>query len=86
VLLDHFEEHEGFDGIMLGHEGAAFHLEFTRAHAYPVGRAPTQDNLLVFYLPKMDDWKAAVQRCSFLSNRCSNHDLPRSHASCSSAE
>jgi catechol 2,3-dioxygenase-like lactoylglutathione lyase family enzyme len=62
VLLDHFEEHEGFDGIMLGQEGTAFHLEFTRSHEHPVGRAPTQDNLLVFYLPNMDDWKAAVQR------------------------
>ena|SRR5690348_16947588 len=61
ALLGHFENHEGFDGIMLGREGAPYHLEFTRARGHVVGRAPTPDNLLVFYLPGADEWKAAVQ-------------------------
>jgi hypothetical protein len=26
------------------------------------GRAPTQDNLLVFYLPDTAEWRAAVER------------------------
>ena len=61
-LLAHFEDHEGFDGIMLGREGAPYHLEFTRARGHVAGRAPTPDNLLVFYLPDPDKWNAAVQR------------------------
>ncbi len=61
-LLAHFEDHEGFDGIMLGREGAPYHLEFTRARGHVAGRAPTPDNLLVFYLPDPDEWNAAVQR------------------------
>ena len=61
-LLGHFEDHEGFDGIMLGREGAPYHLEFTRAHGHVAGRAPTRDNLLVFYLPDKVQWKAALQR------------------------
>jgi catechol 2,3-dioxygenase-like lactoylglutathione lyase family enzyme len=61
-LLYRFEDHEGFDGVMLGHRHAPYHFEFTRAHAHPAGRAPTQDNLLVFYLPQKDDWQAAVGR------------------------
>ena len=56
-----FEGHDGFDGMMLGRTGWPFHLEFTRARAHPAGRAPGQDNLLVFYLPD-DEWRAAVER------------------------
>ena len=39
------------DGVMRGHEGASYHLEFTRKRGHTAGRAPTQDNLLVFYIP-----------------------------------
>jgi catechol 2,3-dioxygenase-like lactoylglutathione lyase family enzyme len=61
-LLFRFEDHDGFDGMMLGQEGAPYHFEFTRAKGHVAGRAPTQDNLLVFYLPDAGEWKAAVQR------------------------
>ncbi|KAI9021826.1 Glyoxalase/Bleomycin resistance protein/Dihydroxybiphenyl dioxygenase [Hyaloraphidium curvatum] len=57
-----FRDHDGFDGVMLGHKGAAYHLEFTRKHGHDVGRAPTEDNLLVFYLPDKAAWEAAVAR------------------------
>jgi hypothetical protein len=59
-VLGRFEDHEGFDGVMLGPPGAAWHLEFTRCQGYPAGRAPTQDNLLVLYLPDQGEWEAAV--------------------------
>ena len=61
-LLHRFEDHEGFDGIMLGRADAPYHFEFTRAPGHCAGRAPTQDNLLVFYLPETADWLAAVDR------------------------
>ncbi|KAK5662967.1 hypothetical protein OQA88_6379 [Cercophora sp. LCS_1] len=57
-----FTDHEGFDGIMLSCKAAGYHLEFTRAHAHDSGRAPTQDNLLIFYLPDHDDFAKAVAR------------------------
>src|SRR5713226_197661 len=57
-----FENHEGFDGVMLGQPGAPYHLEFTRAHGHLAGRAPTADNLLVFYLPDEREWNDAVAR------------------------
>jgi catechol 2,3-dioxygenase-like lactoylglutathione lyase family enzyme len=60
--LDSFEDHEGFDGVMLGVPGAAYHLEFTRKRGHTAGRAPTQDNLVVFYLPDRDVWQRAVDR------------------------
>lgn len=61
-LLYRFEDHDGFDGVMLGAPGAPYHFEFTRAHGHVAGRAPTQDNLLVFYLPEADAWETAVAR------------------------
>lgn len=60
--LGSFEDHDGFDGVMLGVPGAAYHLEFTRKHGHPAGRAPSEDHLLVFYLPDRRDWEAAVNR------------------------
>jgi len=47
---------------MLGLPGAPYHLEFTRAHGHRVGRAPTSDHLLVFYLPDEAHWSQAVAR------------------------
>ncbi len=61
-VLGEFQDHEGFDGVMLGHAEAAYHLEFTRKRGHTVGSAPTEDNLLVFYLPDGEMWNAAVQR------------------------
>ena len=57
-----FEDHDGFDGVMLGLPGAAYHLEFTRKRNHQAGRAPTLDNLLVFYLPEPREWQAAIDR------------------------
>lgn len=57
-----FEDHEGFDGVMLGHPGWPYHLEFTTQRGHRVGPAPTEDNLLVFYLPDAGAWRAAVDR------------------------
>jgi catechol 2,3-dioxygenase-like lactoylglutathione lyase family enzyme len=61
-VLGSFEDHEGFDGVMLGHRGSPYHLELTRRRGHEAGRAPTQDNLLVFYLPEAGAWQEAVER------------------------
>jgi catechol 2,3-dioxygenase-like lactoylglutathione lyase family enzyme len=61
-LLFEFKNHDGFDGLMLGHPHAPYHLEFTRKQGHPAGRAPTPDNLLVFYVPDRAQWSSAVAR------------------------
>jgi len=61
MLLGSFSDHDGFDGVMLGHPEQSWHLEFTSQRGHTAGRAPTEDNLLVFYLPERDEW---VQRCA----------------------
>jgi hypothetical protein len=34
-VLYQFTDHDGFDGVMLGHKDAAYHLEFTRKTVMP---------------------------------------------------
>jgi catechol 2,3-dioxygenase-like lactoylglutathione lyase family enzyme len=67
-VLGEFRGHEGFDGVMLGHPGAGYHLEFTRKQGHTAGRAPTEDNLLVFYLPDRAEWEQAVARLRALGH------------------
>jgi len=61
-LLYRFEDHDGFDGVMLGKRGAPYHLEFTRARDHHAGKAPTRENLLVFYISAQAEWRAALDR------------------------
>jgi catechol 2,3-dioxygenase-like lactoylglutathione lyase family enzyme len=62
TLLGGFQDHDGFDGVMLGLPGAPWHLEFTHKRGHRAGDAPTLDNLLVFYLPDAGEWRAAIDR------------------------
>nr|WP_272911324.1 VOC family protein [Rhizobium sp. SL42] len=61
-LLYEFAGHDGFDGIMVGQRGVPYHFEFTKKAGHPVGRAPTEDNLIVFYIPDQTEWNASVAR------------------------
>ena len=58
--LGRFENHDGFDGVMVGHSDAAYHLEFTHAHGHGVGRAPTEDHLLILYIPDYQEWLGTI--------------------------
>jgi hypothetical protein len=62
AVLDRFEDHDGFDGVMLGWPGAPWHLEFTHNRRHRVGDAPSQDHLLVFYVAQRARWRACVAR------------------------
>ena len=61
-VLAEFRDHDGFDGAILGHRDQPYHLEFTRKRGHVAGRAPTEDNLLVFYLPDTRAWQEAIAR------------------------
>ncbi|KAI5455636.1 prolyl endopeptidase [Mariannaea sp. PMI_226] len=58
--IGEFKDHDGFDGLILGHSGAGYHLEFTTKKGHDAGKAPTQDNLMVFYLPDKEAYHQAV--------------------------
>ncbi|KAI1171491.1 prolyl endopeptidase [Nemania sp. FL0916] len=71
-----FSGHEDIDGVLLamptssssssssssGSSASCYHLEFTQHATHRAGRAPTQDNLLVFYLPDQTLYGGAVAR------------------------
>lgn len=61
-VLATFENHHGFDGTILGHPDQPYHLEFTHRRGHSVGRAPSQDHLLIFYIAEPDEWQAACAR------------------------
>ena len=56
--IGRFENHAGFDGVMLGRPGLGYHFEFTYCRAHPVVPSPTPEDLVVFYLPQVDEWQA----------------------------
>lgn len=60
-VLGRFEDHDGFDGVMLEHPGADHHLEFTTNRAAPNEASPGPDDLLVFYVPE-PEWADACAR------------------------
>jgi catechol 2,3-dioxygenase-like lactoylglutathione lyase family enzyme len=57
-----FEDHAGFDGVVLGAPNAPYHLEFTHQRGQPSAATPDPESLLVFYLPDAAEWQAAVDR------------------------
>ena len=62
VALGSFEDHDGFDGVILGHPGQNYHLEFTSHKDHTAGSAPTRDNLLVFYIRDSIEWELQCRK------------------------
>jgi hypothetical protein len=62
LVLGRFEDHAGFDGVMLGAPDGGYHFEFTRHRAHPVAPAPTVEDLVVFYLPGATDWADGLRQ------------------------
>ena len=49
-VIGGFEDHDGYDGVMLGMPGEAVHLEFTAHAAGSPGQPGGADDLLVMYV------------------------------------
>jgi catechol 2,3-dioxygenase-like lactoylglutathione lyase family enzyme len=56
-VLGRFEDHDGFDGVMLGTPGVPVHLEFTFNRRHALVPSPAADDLLVLYLPEREEWE-----------------------------
>lgn len=61
-VVGRFENHQGFDGVMLGLPGAGYHFEFTQCRNHPVTPTPTPEDLVVFYIPAKAEWEGACAR------------------------
>ena len=51
-ILGSFQDHAGYDGVMMGLPGFPYHLEFTSHKNGSPCPAPSKDNLLVLYIPE----------------------------------
>ena len=68
TLLVRFDDHDGFDGVVLGHPDAPWHLEFTTG-PHPAPPRGHGDDLIVLYLPERAAWDAAVRRLEAAGHR-----------------
>jgi prolyl oligopeptidase len=64
-VMGQFEDHNGFDGVILGHSKYPYHLEFSHHKGKKVGGAPTSNNLLVFYIEDVSEWKKACGKMAY---------------------
>ncbi len=61
-VLGTFQDHDGFDGVILGHPHAPYHLEFTCHRDSAPPARPDPDQLLVWYLPDRAQWTETCAR------------------------
>lgn len=59
-VVGRFEDHQGFDGLILGRAGERWQIEFVRERGVAAPRAPTPEHLLVFYV----DDEASLHACA----------------------
>lgn len=57
-VIGRFDDHDGFDGVLLATRESSYHFEFTRARAHPVDPAPTVEDLIVLYIADEREWRA----------------------------
>lgn len=61
TVLSQFDDHAGFDGLIVGEPGAPWHLELVHQRGAVVAR-PSVEDLLVLYLPDAREHAARLQR------------------------
>jgi len=59
-VLAKFEDHDGYDGVILGQPGMEYHLEFTRHGGHAAEGTASPEHLLAIYLPQASDWDATA--------------------------
>tara|TARA_B110000208_G_scaffold10732_1_gene13505 strand:+ start:3687 stop:4085 length:399 start_codon:yes stop_codon:yes gene_type:complete len=63
-IIGGFDGHNNFSGRMVGHPKHHYHLEFTTHKNEKAGRAPSLENLLVFYITDETEYNIAIKRIS----------------------
>jgi hypothetical protein len=57
-IIGQFAKHAAYDGLMIGLPNYDYHLEFVQHEHGSSGKAPSKENLLVFYIPDANAVKA----------------------------
>ena len=58
-VIGSFENHDGFDGVMLGQAESNYHFEFTKCSGHFIAPCPTTEDLVVFYIEEASEWQKA---------------------------
>ena len=74
--LARFDDHDGFDGIVLGRDDLDWHLELVHRHGHPVGDAPNAEHLLAVFHDTAQEYEAAVARTRAAGGRPTVHLNP----------
>lgn len=88
-VLSSWRDHEGYDGVILGHPRAPWHLEFIHHRGAPLPPSPHEEQLLVFYLENDEDWRLrceAMRAAGFALVRNTNPFWERNGRTFSDAE
>lgn len=70
--IGEFHDHAGYSGVMIGFPDASVHLEFTHHVDDTACDAPSDDNLLVLYVPDRE----AIDRCVERLGAMDHHPAP----------
>ncbi|MEM6319510.1 MAG: VOC family protein [Bacteroidota bacterium] len=64
TIIHQFQDHDGYDGVMLGLPDESYHLEFIFHPKFTQEetQAPSTENLLVFYFDSLLAFKKAISR------------------------
>jgi len=69
-----FQDHSGFDGMMVGSPDCPYHFEFTQEKGQVAPRSPSNELLLIFYYPQVAEFDEAKEKM-----RNANFNLVPSH-------
>ncbi|WP_396189276.1 VOC family protein [Flavobacterium sp.] len=61
-VIGSFENHEGYDGVMLGLPDKTYHLEFTQHIDKLPLPEPTKENLLIFYYDSPQEYEKVIKK------------------------
>jgi catechol 2,3-dioxygenase-like lactoylglutathione lyase family enzyme len=61
-VVGSFQNHDGFDGVMLAFESGDYHFEFTHCRSDMIRPRPTLEDLVVLYVPSVPEWETACRR------------------------
>jgi catechol 2,3-dioxygenase-like lactoylglutathione lyase family enzyme len=61
-VVGSFEDHDGFDGVMLAFDSGDYHFEFTHWRRGAVLPQPTPEDLVVLYVPSLLEWQSGCRR------------------------
>lgn len=75
-IVGSFKDHDGYDGIMFGLPSVHYHLEFTQHTEAKPTPPPSDDNLLVFYIPDTEARDALVNKLTGMGYRIVEPENP----------